>query len=177
MSSPKYDFLYFFHISPAAFSRYSTESQGIIRNQTGHFELDGLASASTGLIEVNFRLQSGEASLQVAERIGADTTDFEVLFDLCREEVGQGACAGKLDIAVGIGLGLLDELLGPGNSVLIAHSLAYRNDASAQLAHNAVDIGDYVMSQKDYDEQIVHDDTVAFTDWGPRRSSSGRILG
>jgi hypothetical protein len=132
-----------------------------------HCELDGLASASTGLIEVNFRLQSGEASLQVAERIGADTTDFEVLFDLCREEVGQGACAGKLDIAVGIGLGLLDELLGPGNSVLIAHSLAYGNDASAQLAHNAVDIGDYVMSQKDYDEQIVHDDTVAFTDWGP----------
>lgn len=27
--------------------------------------------------------------------------------------------------------------------------------------------GDYIMSQKDYDEQIVHDDTVAFTDWGP----------
>lgn len=28
-------------------------------------------------------------------------------------------------------------------------------------------IGDYIMSQKDYDDQIVHDDTVAFTDWGP----------
>ncbi len=28
-------------------------------------------------------------------------------------------------------------------------------------------IGDYVMSQKEYDEQIVHEDTVAFTDWGP----------
>jgi hypothetical protein len=28
-------------------------------------------------------------------------------------------------------------------------------------------IGDYVMSQKDYEERIVHDDTVAFTDWGP----------
>jgi len=28
-------------------------------------------------------------------------------------------------------------------------------------------IGDYVMSQRDYDEQIVHDDTIAFTDWGP----------
>ncbi len=28
-------------------------------------------------------------------------------------------------------------------------------------------IGDYVMSQKDYDERIVHEDTVAFTDWGP----------
>jgi len=28
-------------------------------------------------------------------------------------------------------------------------------------------VGDYIMSQKDYDEQIVHDDTVAFTDWGP----------
>lgn len=28
-------------------------------------------------------------------------------------------------------------------------------------------IGDYIMSQKDYDEKIVHDDTVAFTDWGP----------
>ncbi len=28
-------------------------------------------------------------------------------------------------------------------------------------------IGDYILSQKDYDERIVHDDTVAFTDWGP----------
>ena len=28
-------------------------------------------------------------------------------------------------------------------------------------------MGDYIMSQKDYDEQIIHDDTVAFTDWGP----------
>ena len=28
-------------------------------------------------------------------------------------------------------------------------------------------VGDYVMSQKDYDQRIVHDDTVAFTDWGP----------
>ncbi len=28
-------------------------------------------------------------------------------------------------------------------------------------------VGDYILSQKDYDEQIVHDDTVAFTDWGP----------
>jgi hypothetical protein len=28
-------------------------------------------------------------------------------------------------------------------------------------------IGDYILSQKDYDEQIVHHDTVAFTDWGP----------
>ncbi len=28
-------------------------------------------------------------------------------------------------------------------------------------------MGDYVMSQRDYDDRIVHDDTVAFTDWGP----------
>ena len=28
-------------------------------------------------------------------------------------------------------------------------------------------VGDYIMTQKDYDERIVHDDTVAFTDWGP----------
>jgi len=28
-------------------------------------------------------------------------------------------------------------------------------------------VGDYIMTQKDYDEQIVHEDTVAFTDWGP----------
>jgi len=28
-------------------------------------------------------------------------------------------------------------------------------------------VGDYIMSQKEFDEQIVHDDTVAFTDWGP----------
>lgn len=28
-------------------------------------------------------------------------------------------------------------------------------------------IGDYILSQRDYDEQILHDDTVAFTDWGP----------
>lgn len=28
-------------------------------------------------------------------------------------------------------------------------------------------MGDYIMTQKDYDQQIVHDDTVAFTDWGP----------
>jgi hypothetical protein len=28
-------------------------------------------------------------------------------------------------------------------------------------------VGDYIMTQKDYDQQIVHDDTVAFTDWGP----------
>jgi hypothetical protein len=28
-------------------------------------------------------------------------------------------------------------------------------------------VGDYIMSQQDYDERIVHDDTVAFTDWGP----------
>ncbi|MHC4432089.1 MAG: FAD-dependent oxidoreductase [Planctomycetota bacterium] len=28
-------------------------------------------------------------------------------------------------------------------------------------------VGDYILSQKDYDEQIVHEDTVAFTDWGP----------
>ena len=28
-------------------------------------------------------------------------------------------------------------------------------------------VGDYILSQKDYDEQIVHGDTVAFTDWGP----------
>ena len=28
-------------------------------------------------------------------------------------------------------------------------------------------VGDYIMSQQDYDKQIVHDDTVAFTDWGP----------
>ena len=28
-------------------------------------------------------------------------------------------------------------------------------------------VGDYIMSQKDYDDRIVHDDTVAFTDWGP----------
>jgi hypothetical protein len=28
-------------------------------------------------------------------------------------------------------------------------------------------VGDYIMTQKDYDTQIVHDDTVAFTDWGP----------
>ncbi len=28
-------------------------------------------------------------------------------------------------------------------------------------------IGDYVMSQRDYDERIVHEDSVAFTDWGP----------
>ncbi len=28
-------------------------------------------------------------------------------------------------------------------------------------------MGDYIMSQKDYDTQEVHDDTVAFTDWGP----------
>jgi len=27
-------------------------------------------------------------------------------------------------------------------------------------------VGDYVMSQRDFDEQIVHPDTVAFTDWG-----------
>jgi hypothetical protein len=28
-------------------------------------------------------------------------------------------------------------------------------------------MGDYILSQKDYDHQIVHDDIVAFTDWGP----------
>ncbi len=28
-------------------------------------------------------------------------------------------------------------------------------------------VGDYILSQKDYDQRIVHDDTVAFTDWGP----------
>ena len=28
-------------------------------------------------------------------------------------------------------------------------------------------LGDYVMSQQDYDWRTVHDDTVAFTDWGP----------
>ncbi|MCF7954777.1 MAG: FAD-dependent oxidoreductase [Phycisphaerae bacterium] len=28
-------------------------------------------------------------------------------------------------------------------------------------------VGDYILSQQDYDNQIVHDDTVAFTDWGP----------
>ena len=28
-------------------------------------------------------------------------------------------------------------------------------------------IGDYIMSQREYDEPIVHPDTVAFTDWGP----------
>ena len=28
-------------------------------------------------------------------------------------------------------------------------------------------VGDYILSQQDYDRQIVHDDTVAFTDWGP----------
>ena len=28
-------------------------------------------------------------------------------------------------------------------------------------------VGDYILSQRDYDKQIVHDDTVAFTDWGP----------
>ncbi len=28
-------------------------------------------------------------------------------------------------------------------------------------------IGDYVMTQRDYDERIVHEDTIAFTDWGP----------
>jgi hypothetical protein len=27
-------------------------------------------------------------------------------------------------------------------------------------------VGDYIMSQLDYDKQIIHDDTVAFTDWG-----------
>jgi hypothetical protein len=27
-------------------------------------------------------------------------------------------------------------------------------------------VGDYIMSQRDYDQQIVHADTVAFTDWG-----------
>jgi len=28
-------------------------------------------------------------------------------------------------------------------------------------------VGDYIMSQEDYDHRIVHNDTVAFTDWGP----------
>jgi len=28
-------------------------------------------------------------------------------------------------------------------------------------------MGDYILSQRDYDEQIVHEDTIAFTDWGP----------
>lgn len=28
-------------------------------------------------------------------------------------------------------------------------------------------VGDYILSQQDYDKQIVHDDTIAFTDWGP----------
>ena len=28
-------------------------------------------------------------------------------------------------------------------------------------------VGDYIMSQRDFDKQIVHPDTVAFTDWGP----------
>jgi len=28
-------------------------------------------------------------------------------------------------------------------------------------------IGDYIMSQKDYDNRIVHEDTIGFTDWGP----------
>jgi len=28
-------------------------------------------------------------------------------------------------------------------------------------------VGDYIMSQREYDKQIVHADTVAFTDWGP----------
>jgi hypothetical protein len=28
-------------------------------------------------------------------------------------------------------------------------------------------IGDYIMSQKDYDDGIVHEDTIGFTDWGP----------
>jgi hypothetical protein len=28
-------------------------------------------------------------------------------------------------------------------------------------------MGDYIMTQREYDEQIVHEDTVAFTDWGP----------
>jgi hypothetical protein len=27
-------------------------------------------------------------------------------------------------------------------------------------------VGDYIMSQRDYDEQIIHPDTIAFTDWG-----------
>jgi len=27
-------------------------------------------------------------------------------------------------------------------------------------------IGDYIMSQREYDDQIIHKDTVAFTDWG-----------
>ncbi|HUW18420.1 MAG TPA: FAD-dependent oxidoreductase [Sedimentisphaerales bacterium] len=27
-------------------------------------------------------------------------------------------------------------------------------------------VGDYIMTQRDYDKQIVHQDTVAFTDWG-----------
>ena len=28
-------------------------------------------------------------------------------------------------------------------------------------------MGDYIMSQKDFDNQIVHRDTIGFTDWGP----------
>ncbi|MHC4708139.1 MAG: FAD-dependent oxidoreductase, partial [Planctomycetota bacterium] len=27
-------------------------------------------------------------------------------------------------------------------------------------------VGDYIMTQRDFDEQVVHSDTVAFTDWG-----------
>jgi hypothetical protein len=28
-------------------------------------------------------------------------------------------------------------------------------------------VGDYIMSQKDYDNRIIHKDTIGFTDWGP----------
>ncbi len=28
-------------------------------------------------------------------------------------------------------------------------------------------VGDYIMTQRDYDERIVHPDTIGFTDWGP----------
>jgi len=28
-------------------------------------------------------------------------------------------------------------------------------------------VGDFIMTQQDYDRQIVHEDTIAFTDWGP----------
>jgi hypothetical protein len=28
-------------------------------------------------------------------------------------------------------------------------------------------VGDYIMSQEDYDHPIIHNDTIAFTDWGP----------
>ena len=95
----------------------------------------------SGLTLIDVGDAAEERALEITQRVAAHPLDVQVALDVARQQVGQLAGAGELDVAVGVGLDAFGQLGGDGLARAVVDALGHGDHAAAQAVMDFLDVG------------------------------------